>query len=209
MRPAACGVAHQKHTNRHKQGECRGLIGSFRSFAGLRMTVPLGRVSATKRTEPNLAIQQEARLGSGRCSDRWLRGDSQAGEALVPVIADLGVAEAGGVFAAEAFDDVFGGEVGQGVVDLFRVADVVTGGDNARVSPQGVVVSGGLLFPGVDGSALDAAFVEGFDQGGLVDAGAARGVDQVRLRLHEGELVLADEVVGGVAEGDHDGDDVG
>ena len=63
--------------------------------------------------------------------------DAEALEALMPAIADLGVAEAGGGFTAQAFQDILGGEAGQGRVNFLRVANVVTRSDDARMLRSG------------------------------------------------------------------------
>ena len=74
---------------------------------------------------------------------------------------------------------------------------------------QGMIGGQRFLVEDIEGRPGDAPVLQYVDQGGLVDDGAARGVDEVRRRLHQRELGRADDADRALPQRQVDGDDVG
>ncbi len=112
-------------------------------------------------------------------------------------------------FACEEGLEVSGGDIDEAGAG-FAAGPGDVGGDEAVLGGEERVVGfGGFDGEDVEASSGDAAFVEGFGEGGFIDEGAAAGVDDHGLAFHEAEGALADEVLGGIGERAVEADDVG
>ena len=109
------------------------------------------------------------------------------------------VVEVGGGFQQQVVGDVTA-QVDGGAAHVGHHQHVVHG-------IEGAVVGGGLLLVDVEHGA-EAAGGKLLLERGLVDDGAARGVEEQRTGAQQAEQVAADEVVGGVVEGRVQADDV-
>src|SRR6185369_12959462 len=110
------------------------------------------------------------------------------------------------------------GEPGLHVLERLPVEDPVTllgdiaemrRDDRTRKIAQGMIERQRLLVVHVEPRAGELALAKRGDERGFVDDWAARRVDQIGRRLHQGELASADELARAVAEHQVNAHDVG
>ena len=72
--------------------------------------------------------------------------------------------------------------------------------DDVVEPPQGMVEGQRLDIEHVEAGPGDGAALQGLDEGGLIDDGAARGVDQIGGGFHQAQFARADQAARAVAQ---------
>ena len=125
------------------------------------------------------------------------------------LIVDIGVNAVGHGLAVESGEEVLGGHGGHAEAGGNAGAGDVGHDDAVVEGEEGVFHCDGLGFGDVESGGAYLTILEGMIEGGGVDDGAAGGVDEDGVGLHEVEFVVADEMVGFRSEVDVDANEVG